>query len=42
MSIEAALLKAGPAVQNMQMTSNMRFLLITYADSSFVIVDRTC
>ena len=31
----------GPAVRDITLTSNMRFLKITYDDSSFVVVDRT-
>lgn len=42
LSIEAALLKAGPAVVDLQITGNMRFLMVSYADSSFAVIDRTC
>ena len=33
--------KAGPPTRSIELTANYRFLKIAYADSSFVVVDRT-
>lgn len=39
--LEWALRKAGPPVATIQSTLNNRFLMVGYADSSFVVIDRT-
>ena len=36
-----ALKKSGPPVHTIQSTLNNRFLLVGYADASFVVIDRT-
>jgi hypothetical protein len=38
---EPSIFKQGPPVEQIGLTYNMRFLLIKYADSSFVVIDRT-
>ena len=40
-TVESALHKLGPAVVAIELTTNMRFLKISYADLSFVMIDRT-
>ena len=39
--MEEALIKVGPPVSGIQTTKDKRFLMVTYEDSSFAVVDRT-
>ena len=38
--VEEALLKVGPSVNRIQSTKDKRFLIVSYEDSSFAVVDR--
>lgn len=38
--VEEALLKVGPSVNRIQSTKDKRFLMVSYEDSSFAVVDR--
>ncbi len=38
--VEEALLKVGPSVNGIQSTKDKRFLMVSYEDSSFAVVDR--
>ena len=39
--MEEALIKVGPPVSGIRTTKDKRFLMVTYEDSSFAVVDRT-
>lgn len=38
---EEALLRIGPSVTGIQTTKDKRFLMVSYKDSSFAVIDRT-